>query len=335
MYCADTLMEDAQPRGLCMASAGNGGGSGSLQYAPGDVPVAVKDNSQCGDRSRSRHRDAFPEEKPPWLESLLTQVKTENTSLLKDVRRDNENTVTRIETTFNERMDKTDKRVDHMEAEMKQMKDAMAGLKAAINQRPQAAPSSKGGGRGQHFIQSKIEIRGICEHNEKTTKGISREECDVLYKGLLSVLPESLRSKVGNFQLRGIRSFGVSIPVPPELLQEILDHWRQGLENGTIPGMSSRPYKGLFVRPDINPELLPRYRKCGEMVNVIKQRCRNGTVKEKYAPDFAAYIMDDSGGTHFVGQVKKDLDVNWGDTQTLLAVTKEELEQELAVALAH
>ena len=111
----------------------------------------------------------------------------------------------------------------------------------------------------------KLELRGICCYENRGVEGISGEGCEPLYQGLVALLPPVLRGQVGPYQLRGIRSFGVTIPIPYHVQREVLDYWRKALEEHSVKAATLRKYKCLFIRPELDPDRLPQYSKLGEL----------------------------------------------------------------------
>ena len=276
-----------------------------MANASGEEPEG---RNRSRDKLPALKRMDYPSDLPVWIDSLFEKIKAENSILIKGVREENTEAFKRIESAFDTRMQKSEGRIALLEADVakicKQVENLQHQDNTSVCSLPTTAPRSV-----DRWQPTKLEIRGICDYENRRVEGISREECEPLYQELLSTLPPILRSQVGPYQLRGIRSFGVTIPVPYHVQREVLDYWRKALEDNAIKSATLRKYKGLFIRPELDPDRLPQYRKLGALKSLVEQMV-DGELQAKFVPDFTLYLKKDNV-TQFLAQVGKNHQVTW------------------------
>ena len=83
----------------------------------------------------------------------------------------------------------------------------------------------RGGGSGDEFVPSYLEVKGFCSFEEKNTKGISRAVITDFVNKFKEYLDEEKKAWVGVPQIRGLKSFKFKVKVKPGHAWEIRELW--------------------------------------------------------------------------------------------------------------
>ena len=86
-----------------------------------------------------------------------------------------------------------------------------------------------------------VEIKNLCDFDERSTEGVTRPEAVKIYDTLKEVVPNELRPHVGEIGLRGLRNFNITVLVCKGL-EEIL-----GIRRATL-SLASSYYNGRKLR---------------------------------------------------------------------------------------
>eukprot|EP00929_Paragymnodinium_shiwhaense_P042795 TRINITY_DN22090_c0_g3_i1.p1 TRINITY_DN22090_c0_g3~~TRINITY_DN22090_c0_g3_i1.p1 ORF type:complete len:302 (-),score=57.32 TRINITY_DN22090_c0_g3_i1:271-1176(-) len=103
---------------------------------------------------------------------------------------------------------------------------------------------------------NRIEIKGWCDYNTRSEKGITRQQVMTLYNKLVASLDSALQDKVKEPIIYGSKNSNFYVVVDESVYGEILGCWREMLKDNmdsstlaSLHGQSPRSYKILRTAP--------------------------------------------------------------------------------------
>ena len=183
-------------------------------------------------------------------------------------------------------------------------------LKALEQGRPLQPSCGSSSSSSTTWQPTYLEVKGFCEYEQVSQKGITRSEASALIGKLLGILPEELKAHVKEFQLRAAKNYAVRVPVTPEYLREIANTWSDELKD---PKNKTPDGKLLFITVQRPPTVQKRFSITGKLKEFTQENCDGqSNVRPTFKPDFAVFVEPD-GGTAAVeiGRVAEDGTVQW------------------------
>ena len=120
-----------------------------------------------------------------------------------------------------------------------------------------------------------LKIRNFCNFGDWKTGGIERGEAEALVNKLKAGLPMSLRSMVGELELRNRKNFEIIVPLKtPKVMGEVMAWWKDELRTNLELKFNGRV---LYVVPERSEKDKPFYKLMG-------------AANEKLNTEFAALV---------------------------------------------
>ena len=148
-----------------------------------------------------------------------------------------------------------------------------------------------GGTSHSNFVSKSVYVKGICDYDLRKDKGMSRTEAEALVQRLCAELPTSIKDKLGDVHLRGLKVHKFKIDVAPEHAEEIAASCKDILKkdefhhNGMI----------MYTVAEQHPDIEKRKAGGGKARAFLSTKCQ-GTAKAycSWQPDYILSVGDEN-----------------------------------------
>eukprot|EP00929_Paragymnodinium_shiwhaense_P023317 TRINITY_DN14627_c0_g2_i1.p1 TRINITY_DN14627_c0_g2~~TRINITY_DN14627_c0_g2_i1.p1 ORF type:complete len:290 (-),score=27.18 TRINITY_DN14627_c0_g2_i1:267-1136(-) len=147
-----------------------------------------------------------------------------------------------------------------------------------------------------------VELRGWCKYTERAHKGLTRQDAVWLVNMVRDALDSSIKDQLGEPVLSGSRSTSILLPIPHNLLREVVGVAREVVSSQQV----QEKYPGTFARAELTKDRKLSNAAFGRVLRFVEAHKADRTVDAFWAPDFAAYYYKNNGAPKLIAKVDVD-----------------------------